>query len=319
MVTGTIVLGTVGYVLVEGQDLLGGLYLTMIAVSTAGFAEPEGGFSRAGQVLTIGLLFVGVGSVFYTGAVALEVIVEDVLGGAGRRRRERRKVDRMQDHYIVCGFGQVGRDVWTQLPNDRTIVVENNEDAVEVAQAGGATVVHGDATHDDVLEAAGIHRAEALIACVKSDSDNVAIVLSARSLCPELRIIARATEAGSGRKLELAGADRVVAPQVVGAERLAALALRPDLTEFVDIATGQALVEFRIEEIQVPLNSPLVGRSIQTSGIRDQSGVLVLAIKQPAGQVLVSPPADFDITGGQTLVCIGTQEQLREAIAYIAP
>lgn len=319
MVTGTIVLGTVGYVLVEGQDLLGGLYLTMIAISTAGFAEPEGGFSRAGQVLTIGLLFVGVGSVFYTGAVALEFIVEDVLGGAGRRRRERRRVVRMQDHYIICGFGQVGRDVWTQLPNDRTIVVDDDEDAVEIAQARGATVVHGDATHDDVLEAAGIHRAEALIACVKSDSDNVAIVLSARSLCPELRIIARATEAGSSRKLELAGANRIVAPQVVGAERLAALALRPDLTEFVDIATGEALVEFRIEEIQVPLNSPLVGRSIQTSRIRDESGVLVLAIKQPSGQVVVSPPADFEIIGGQTLVCIGTQDQLREAIGFIAP
>jgi len=317
MVAATIVLGTIGYMLIEGQDLLGGIYLTMIAISTAGFAEPSGGFGRGGQVLTIALLVVGVGSVFYTAAVGLEVMVEEILGGAGRRRRERRKVERMNDHFIVCGFGQVGRDVWALLPSDRAIVIELAESEAELARAQGATILVGDATHDNVLTEAAIHRAEALIACVRSDSDNVAIVLSARALSPELRIIARATEAESARKLELAGADRVVAPQLVGAERLAALALRPDLAEFVDIAAGEALVEFRIEEIQVPAGSPVVGKSIRHSDIRRESGVLILAVKQPRGAVIVSPSADFELTVGQTLVCIGTDDQLRQVALYI--
>lgn len=317
MVLGTIVLGTVGFIVVEDQDLLGGLYLTIITISTAGFAEPPGGFTTAGKIMAIVLLTVGVGSVFYTAVVGLEVMVEEVIGGTGRRRRMRRKVDRMQNHFIVCGFGQVGRDVWAQLPIDRTVVIESDEEAAEQARVQGATVFVGDATRDEALQAAAIRRAEALIACVRSDSDNVAIVLSARALNPRLRIIARATEAESARKLELAGADRVVAPQVVGAERLAALALRPDLAEFVDIAAGNTMVEFLIEEVIVPTRSPVAGRTIADSKIRDLSGALVLAVKQPSGPVTVSPPADLELMAGQTLVLIGTAEQLKEAIAYI--
>jgi voltage-gated potassium channel len=314
---GAIVLGTIGYVLIEDQTPLGGLYLTMITISTVGFAEPDGGFGTGGQIFTIFLLLVGVGAVFYTAVGGLEFMVEEVIGGAGRLRRDLRKADRMKDHFIVCGFGQVGREAWEQLPADRTLVIELDQANVDLARARGAVVVVGDATHDETLIDAGIERAEALIACVRSDSDNVAIVLSARALCAGLRIIARATEAESERKLELAGADRIVAPQVVGAERLAALALRPDLTEFVDIAAGEALVEFRIEEIHVPVGSPIVSTSIQESGLRNRSGVLILAVKQAHGPVLVSPSAAFELGAGQTLVCIGTDSQLKDAIAYI--
>ena len=317
MVSGAIALGTIGYMVIEDLAFLESLYLTIITISTVGFAEPGDGFEAAGQILTIVLLVIGLGAVFYSATVGLEVVVEEVLGDAGRRRKDRRRFDKMRDHFIVCGFGQVGREVWRNLPAERTVVIESDDSNAELARSDGALVVVGDATHDEVLSEAKITEAEGLIVCVRSDSDNVAIVLSARALCPSLRIIARATEAESARKLELAGADRIVAPQMVGAERLAALAQRPDLAEFVDIAAGEAMVEFLIEEAHVPVGSPIVGRTIKDSELRDRSGVLVLAVKQPAGNVMVSPPADFGLTHGQTLVLIGTSEQLRQAIAFI--
>jgi voltage-gated potassium channel len=317
LVSGAIAFGTIGYMVAEDLGFLDSLYLTIITISTVGFAEPGEGFTRAGQILTIVLLVIGLGAVFYSATIGLEVVVEEVLGDGGRRRKDRRRFETMQDHYIVCGYGQVGREVWRKLPANRTVVIESDEASAEQARADGALVIMGDATHDDVLSEARITQAEGMIVCVRSDSDNVAIVLSARSLCPSLRIIARATEAESTRKLELAGADRIVAPQMVGAERLAALAQRPDLAEFVDIAAGEAMVEFLIEEAHVPVGSPIVGRSIQDSEIRNRSGVLVLAVKQRTGNVMVSPPANFGLTDGQTLVLIGTNEQLRQAIAYI--
>lgn len=224
----------------------------------------------------------------------------------------------MHDHIVVCGFGRVGSNTWAQLNPSSTIVIEVDPDRAEAARERGALVVDGDATHDAVLERANIRQSKALIACVQSDSDNVAIVLSARALCPELLIVARANQADSTRKLELAGADRVVAPQIVGAERLAAMATHPDLAEFIDIAAKGDLIEFRVEEVTIDPGSSVCGLAIRDSGLRDVSGALILALRQANGTVHLSPSADMMLGADDTAVLVGTAEQLRKATAYLA-
>ena len=223
----------------------------------------------------------------------------------------------MQDHIIVCGFGRVGANTWAQLDPAVTIVIESNEERAGEARASGAFVVDGDATLDSVLEQAHIRDARAVIACVRNDSDNVAIVLSARALCPGLLIVARASELDSTRKLELAGADRVVAPQIVGAHRLAAMATHPDLAEFIDVVSQGDLVEFRVEELVIHPSSPVSGVAIREAGLRDECGALILAIREQDGSVHLSPGAGHVLMADQTLVLVGTAQQLEAASAFI--
>jgi voltage-gated potassium channel len=317
-VAAVLVGGTIGYMAIERLSVLDSLYFTLITISTVGFSEPPGGLSIAGRALTIGVLVAGVGSAFFTAAIGFEVMVEEVVGGGRARRRQQRRINKMRDHIVVCGFGRVGSNTWQQLDPTATIVIESNDERAEEARALGVLVVDGDATTDAVLEAASIREAKALIACVQNDSDNVAIVLSARALCPDLLIVARASELDSTRKLELAGADRVVAPQIVGAERLAAMATHPDLAEFIDIAARGNLIEFRVEEIVIDPTSPVCNVPIHSSGLRDESGALILAIKDVSGKVNLSPRAPTVLMAGQTLVLVGTAEQLGKASAYLA-
>lgn len=309
--------GTIGYIILEGLSPLAAVYFTLITISTVGFSEPAGGLSTAGTALTIVVLVAGVGSAFFTAAIGFEVMVEEVVGGGRARRRQRRRINHMRDHIVVCGFGRVGSNTWDQLDAAKTIVIELDDDRAEEAREMGALVVTGDATHDVVLEEARIYEAKALIACVENDSDNVAIVLSARALRPDLLIVARASELGSTRKLTLAGADRVVAPQIVGAERLAAMATHPDLAEFIDVVAKGHLVEFRVEEVVVDPTSPVCNVPIHSSGLRDESGALILAIKDTNGRVDLSPRATTMLAAGQTLVLVGTAEQLGKAHAYL--
>lgn len=306
--------GTITYVIIEDLSLLGAVYLTVITISTVGFAEPNGGFSTAGQVATVIIVILGVGTVFYTATTGLEYAIEDVIGGRVRKRRQQRRISRMTGHIIICGYGRIGRYVHEFLVEHHreVVIVEPDESVAESARDLGLTVVEGDATDDRVLLEAGVERADVLIASARDDPDNVAIVLSARALQQSLRIVARANEPQTERKLMLAGADRVVTPTVVGAARMASMAEQADLAKFVDIRFQDDLLELEIDECQLVPGSALIGATLATSGIRETSGALVVAIITAAGDQIVNPDADHLLARGQTIVAIGTSDHMEK-------
>lgn len=306
-----IVVGTIGYVLIAGVPVFDALYMVVITVSTVGFQQ-EFPLSMTGRIWTMAIIAMGIGAALYTAVSSFEYVIE--LGGTRRRRKMHREISRMSGHVIVCGFGRVGRGTWSTL-HDRdveVVVIEADGGRVEAARATGAMVIQGDATHNDVLDLAGIHSATALIACVADDSDNLVIALSAKSMRPELRVICRATEAESERKLRLAGADAVVAPQAVGAERLAMMALQPELAQIFDIMVDGDAVEFRVEELDITEGCPVAGKTIRDSGIRQETGALILAVEGSDAPV-VNPGPDVVLRAGERLVVVGTKDQVDRA------
>ncbi len=312
-----VVVAVIGYMILEQVSPFQALYMTVITISTVGYGE-EFVLSQGGKLFTLGVIIVGVGTGLYTAGAALEVALEN-LGGRRNRRMER-QIAALEDHFIVCGFGRVGRGTWEALLERRAevVVVEQDEDRAEDAREAGVLVVEGDATHNDTLEAAGIQRARALVACVRGDSDNLVIVLSAKALRPDLLVVSRATEMEWRGKLLLAGADRVVAPQQVGADRLAALALQPALAEFLDLVVSGRMVEFRIEEVRVGSDSDVANKTLRDALIRERSGALILAIETTQDRLLINPDPDLVLLPGQLVVGIGTDEQVRRLGDLIA-
>lgn len=303
--------GALGYIAIEGASFGDALYMTVMTISTVGFAEVFP-LSAAGRFFTTGLIVLGVGAALYTAALALEIGLERVFGSDVRQRRMLREIDRLNDHIIVCGFGRVGSQTWKALRGEDVpvCVIEIESETAERARNAGALVVEGDATRNDVLDAAGISVARTLISCVREDSDNLVIVLSAKHRRHDIPVIARANEIEAEEKLKLAGADRVVSPQMVGAHRLAALAAEPRLDEFVDVILHGKLVELRIEGFEVGENSVLAGTSLRDSDIRELSGAQVLALESPSGDIVFNPGPDALIRPGHTLIAIGSSDQI---------
>lgn len=310
LLTGVIVLGTVGYMVIEHAAIFDALYMVVITISTVGFEEyiPLG---DAGRVLTLALIVAGVGTLFFTVAAILEAAVEN-LSRRERRMRERR-VEAINGHTIICGWGRVGRGVW-EIHKEREapcVVIERDPQSVTDAESAGALVLEGDATHDATLRRAGIERAHGLVAAVNSDSDNLVIVLSAKAIRPDLLVVARAAEAESEPKLLMAGADRVVLPQSVGARRLAALVLHPELADFIDLIVRGGPIEYRVQRVTVGEGCGLAGKSLRDSGVRQKSGAIILAIEDPrTGELRFNPDPEIMLDPGWVLVGVGTPEQL---------
>ena len=304
--------GTVGFMVTEGMTVLDALWYTFVTITTVGYREPGSGFSGPGRLTATVLMVAGLGTIFFVATAGLEVFINDLLGGRLTERARKRRISRMTGHVVLCGYGRIGRTAFrhlTDLGRD-VIVIDSNHVRAEAAENAGAAVVVGDATNDEALRQAGVDRAEVLVAAVEKDSDNIAIILSARALAPGLRIIARASEPVNEQKLRLAGADRVVSPVTVGAERLAAMAAEADIADYVDITFEGDLVELRVEECHLATDSPLVGVSLGESNIRTDSGAMVVAIRHKDGRVDLNPPAAVRLTAGATVVGIGTDEQL---------
>lgn len=313
-----VAVGTIGYVIIEGVAFFDAFYMVAITVSTVGFQQ-EFPLSTLGRLWTIVIIGMGIGAALYTAVAFIEYLVD--LGEVRREKKMQKDVARLSGHVIVCGFGRVGRGTWATLRDrDRTVVViDSNPARVEAARVAGAHVIHGDATHNDVLEMAGVASADALIACVADDSDNLVIALSVKALRPELRVICRATEIESERKLRLAGADAVVAPQAVGAERLALLASQPELAQIFDVVINGNAVEFRVEELDISAGCTLAGKSIRDSGIRQSTGATILAIEGNDQSVVVNPGPELMLTPGERLVVVGTKDQVDRAAQLLRP
>jgi len=312
---GVMVAGTLGY-LAFGFGLLDALYQTVTTVTTVGFQEVRP-LSDSERVFTIVLILVGVGTALYTLSALIEVLVGGELGGEFGRRRMTKQIDEMRDHVIICGWGRVGRTISRELSEagEEYVVVEL--DGAKLEGFGGPSVV-GDATEDAVLERAGIARARALVAALDNDAGNLFVTLSARSIRTDLFIVGRVRVEENEEKLRRAGADRVINPQSIGGSRAAAFLLQPHVSEFLDVVMHDREIEFRLEEMTVVPESALAGSTIRDAHIRDETGALVLALRDLDGSFVTNPPPDQRICGGQVLIAIGTKSELSALESLVA-
>lgn len=307
-VLGVVVVGSLGY-LVLGLDPLDAVYQTIITISTVGFREVVE-FDSAEKVFTMVIILLGLGSVVFAIGQVVEFVVEGHLQQAFGRRRMERTISHMSDHVVLCGWGRVGRAFSEYLPKGTRLVVVD-DDPQQLAGCDHPHVV-GDATDDATLAAAGIDRAATMIAALATDSDNLFVVISARSTNPGAFIVARARAESSGQKLVRAGADRVVNPHEIGGARMAALVSQPHVAEFVDVVMHEGGVEFQLAEVQLAEASPLVGRSLGEAHLRARTGSLVLAMRNPDGSFTTNPSSDTVLGSKQILIAIGTEEQLEQ-------
>src|SRR5215203_4652146 len=301
------VVGVLGYMVFEGWSFADAAYMTVITLTTVGYREVRP-LDTTGQLWTMALLIMGVGTLFYAAVSSVELVVEGTIRGYFGRRRMEAAIRKLNGHYILCGYGRVGRQVAAEFALDDVpfVVIEQEPETVEECVEKGYLVLLGEASDDDVLEEAGLRRARGLVAAVDSDAENVFVVLSARKLNPELHIVARASSDESAAKLQIAGADRTLSPYAVGGRRLAALATQPLVVDFLDIVTrGEEGIEFRLEELMVPEKSP-----IGDLRIGERTGAIILATRNQEGKFDTTPSATDRISAGDTLIVLGTREQI---------
>lgn len=305
-------LGTVGYMVVEGWGLVDSLYMTVITLSTVGFGEVAE-LSDGGRLFTVLLIISGVGTVTYViGDVGGRIAAGD-LGVQLRGRWRQRRIDMVKDHYIVCGYGRVGRQVALDLADRGVEVVVIEVDAERVKDAEDRFgVVVGDAPDDDILQKAGIDRAKGLVAVTGDDATNIFIVLSARTLNPRLTVVSRSNEPNTEPKLLKAGADHVISPYSISGRRIATQLLYPTVTDFFDVVMHSGDLELWLEEVTVHPGSDLDGKTVAVADVRQRTGVNVLAVQRKSGgKLITTPPGDLKFDAGDVVIGLGTGEQLR--------
>ncbi len=280
------IIGTAGYMLLEGWSLSDSVYMTIIALTTTGFAEVRP-LSEAGRILTVVVIVGGIASIAYLGGRTVQVLVESYIL---RRMRMERKIGQLQEHTIVCGFGRMGRHLCQELAGERSpfVVIDSNPELSAQLESAGYLFLIGDSSEDQVLVHAGIERASSLISVVGTDAENVFTTLTARALNRALFIVTRATNEQSEPKLRAAGADRVIQPYELVGHKLAQLVLRPAIVEYIETVARFGGQEISIEEIGIAHNSPLAGQSLMESPLRRELNIIVVAIHKNAGDRLMA-------------------------------
>ena len=311
-----IVAGTVGYAIL-GFGFVDALYQTVTTITTVGFREVHP-LSTVGQLFTIALILVGVGTALYTFGILLEALIEGHLRQQLRRRQMDRQIRQMTGHFIICGGGRVGRAAVLYLDALGKQVVVVDQDPAPLQGLDYPTLL-GDVTDDNILQAAGIGHAYGLIAALNTDANNVYVTLSSRALRPDLVIIARARTEDSRSKLLRAGANRAVNPQLIGGQRMAAFALHPHVAEFLDVVMHDETLDYRIEEIKISPASPMIGRCLADTALGFTTGALVLAIRIASGQFIANPAPDTRLDPDTILIALGTSAQLRSVRGHLDP
>lgn len=303
LVVGVIVIGTAGYVVIEGWSALDALYMTVITVTTVGFRE-VGPLGEAGRAWTMLLAIAGVGLLFGFVGVMAEALVMEATSGEREARRMAREVDALGGHFVLCGYGRVGSTVARELRHDgeQVVVIDVLPESLDRARADGFLVVGGDATDDETLRAAGITRAAGLITTVDSDASNVYVILSSRAMNPGLFIVGRANAAGAEAKLMQAGADRVVSPYTMAGHRIAGLALRPRVVDYIDAALSHGELAFALEQVTAREGDSIVGASV--GELRDR-GIFTLAVVRADHGYDANPAPDRRLAAGETVIVSG--------------
>jgi voltage-gated potassium channel len=307
----TLVAGTVGFRLILDESWLHSFYRAVISSTLTGLDSAPS--SAGGRLLTIVLVVAGLTIIAYAGAVIVEAIAGGVVTGVLAERRKVRTIEGMRDHYVICGYGRVGRRVGEEFRAACVpyVVVDYSEEALAAAKEHGDLFIEGDATKDEHLSQAGLDRAKGLVASSDSDADNLYIVLSARSICPELQIVARASDEDAAKKLRLAGADRVVLPYATAGRTMANLVLKPQVTAFLDAVTTATGPDLHMAEIEIHRTCLQAGKTIRDIRVRHETGAIIVALRKQDGSFDTTPEPDVAIEPGDVIVGVGTTEELQ--------
>jgi voltage-gated potassium channel len=309
-----IMVGTIGFVLIEDYKWFDALYMTVITVTTVGYYEVKA-LSNAGRAFNMILLMIGVNGIFFGVGVMTSTIIELQLDHYFDRRRRKKMIESLHDHFIICGFGRVGRGAAHELMRAKVpiVVVDNNEDRIEMVIKSGMLGVLADSTRDESLRGVRIDRARGLVAALASDADNLFLTLSAKTLNPKLTVATRANEDESAAKLRRAGADAVVSPYVFTGSRLAQSIIRPHVTQFLDHAMLDPTVDMGIEQFRIDEGSSFSNRPLHDlKELRNQYGVSVLAIRRGQGEMIFNPDANEQVKCGDFLIVMGKSSSLQQ-------
>jgi len=306
--------GTLGYVGIEGYSVVDALYMTIITLTTVGFGEVQP-LSPVGRGFTIGLIVLGVGIAAWAVSNAAEVMLGEAFWSSFQRRRIREAVMRLSDHYVVCGYGRLGRQIVRDLDarGESFVVIDMKESALEDLTERDVPNIPADATQEDTLKQAGVERARGLVSCLDSDANNVLTILTAREMNPRLLIVARANNEAAESKLRRAGADRMVTPEAIGGHRLALALLRPAVHDFFSHVFSFGLeADVDIGQMTIPEDSPFAGQTIANCDLRRVRSVSILAVRSEHGRFDLNPEASRVIEAGETLILIGSAEAIYE-------
>ena len=318
-ITGTLLIGTVGFTLIEHYPPFDAFYMTLTTMTTVGYAELHP-LSREGRIFNSFLIFFGVTTIFIAIGAMTQTIIELEFGDAIGQRRNKKMIEKLKGHYIICGFGRVGRGAAAELQHAGApfVVVDISPERVERAMQSGMLAVAADSTRDETLRQVGIERAAGLVAALATDADNLFVLLSAKGLNPHLYVATRAAEEGAEEKMRRAGADAVFAPYVITGHRLAQSLLRPHVVQFLDFTTKDIGEDISIEQVRVSEASDIASKTIREMQLGRDVGVIVMAIRKGDGQMVFNPPADTAVLGGEYLIVMGRQENLRTLETLIA-
>lgn len=317
-VMSVIVVGTVGYIVIEGWPVFDAFYMTVTTVTTVGYQEIHP-LSPAGRVFTIVLIISGVGTLFYVLGNIARLLLEGELRAIFGRYRTEGKMKTVKNHYIICGYGRMGKRICKELRAKPLpfVVIDKNPEVIAALQREGGMAVEGDATQDDVLIRAGIERAKGVVSVVNTDTENLYIVLTARGLNKNLYIVARAGDEGSEHKLMRAGANRVSSPYHIGGMQMAQAVIRPAVMDFLELATQSEHLDLQMEELTVEQGSRFDGRSPCDCGLDEDRGLVLIAVKRTSGHLEFNPGSKVLLAEGDKLIVLGQPESLKRLEAIV--
>ena len=313
-----VVVGTIGYMFIEGWSLLDAIYMVVITLATVGFKEVHP-LSPAGEVFTILLIIFGLVTIYYVVRLLGEYLIEDKLEEHLKSKKMEKSLKALSGHFIICGFGRGGRQGAHELTKEPVdfVVIEREPALVDECEREGFLCIAGDATDEVTLKRAGVMNARGLIICLGRDSDTVLAIITARGLNNDLFIVARANRDNTAAKLAQVGANRVVSPHQIGGFRMASFALNPEVADFLDDVQDLGNREVQIDDVIVANTSPAAGHSIASKLSNRVYGVSVLAIHKPDGTALINPIGDAVVEAGDRLILLGTKDKLVSVVKLL--
>jgi voltage-gated potassium channel len=308
-----VIIGTIGFHFIEGWSLLDSFYACITTLSTVGYGDfaPE---TTAGKLFAVFIIIFGVGMMFYSLVLMAETFIDARLRSLLGRGKLEKTIEKMNNHYIICGGGRIGFLICRELIAGKMpcLVIDNNAEVIQKAQDEGFICLRGDATQDKVLIKAGIKRAKGIVCVLPTDAENLYVILTAKDLNQQIHIISRSEEEASEHRLLRAGADRVMSPYTLGGVRMAMAILRPAMLDFIEITTRQQSLELRMEEIAICKGSPFITQSLEDSGIRKRYGLIIVAVKKDSGKMIFNPMANYIIAEGDRLIAMGEDENVKQ-------